>query len=87
MKKFEVGKIYCECGYRGKPDYNSRILVKKVTEKFISYVHIADDGYEYVLGGNRKVDIAKIQRWDKETERVHLNIGILGESYLAKYEL
>ena len=88
MKKFEVGKIYCQVGYRGKPDLESKILIKKVSEKFISFVHIAKDGHEYTLNeSGRKDDIAKIQRWDVETERVHLSIGILGESYLAKYEL
>ena len=88
MKKFEVGKIYCQFGYSGKPDLESKILIKKVSEKFISYVHIAKDGHEYTLNeSGRKVDIAKIQRWGNETERVHLNIGILGQSYLAKYEL
>lgn len=87
MKKFEVGKIYCKVGYGGKPDLNNRILIKKVSEKFISYVHIAKDKHEYTLNdGNRKVDIAKIQRWDDETERVHLKIGILGETYSAKFE-
>lgn len=88
MKKFEVGKIYCQVGYGGKPDAGSKILIKKVSEKFISFVHIAKDGREFTLNeSGRKVDIAKIQRWDNETERVHLNIGILGKSYLAKYEL
>ena len=88
MKKFEIGKIYCQVGYNGKPDKESKILIKKVSEKFISFVHIAQDGHEYTLNeSGRKVDIAKIQRWDNETERVHLNIGILGKSYLAKYEL
>ena len=90
MKKFEVGKIYCQLqlGCIDKPDLESKILIKKVSEKFISFVHIAKDGHEYTLNeSGRKVDIAKIQRWDNETERVHLNIGILGKSYLAKYEL
>lgn len=88
MKKFEVGKIYCQVGYGGKPDLESKILIKKVSEKFISFVNIAQDGHEYTLNeSGRKVDIAKIQRWDSETERVHLSIGILGKSYLAKYEL
>ena len=90
MKKFEVGKIYCQLqlGCIDKPDLERKILIKKVSEKFISFVHIAKDGHEYTLNeSGRKVDIAKIQRWDNETERVHLNIGILGKSYLAKYEL
>ena len=87
MKKFEIGKIYCSVGYNGKPDLKERILIKKVSEKMISFVHLTEDNREYTLNySGRKVDTAKIKKWDCETERVHLNIGILGKSYLAKNE-
>lgn len=88
MKKFEVGKFYCESTPYGVVDKTSKILIKKVSEKMVSYVHIAQDGHEYTLNeSGRKVDVAKIQRWDSETERLHLNIGVLGEIYKAINEV
>lgn len=90
MKKFEVGKMYYQTSEFNSMRVNkdSKILIKKVSDKMISYVHIALDGHEYTLNeSGRKVDVAKIQRWDNETERVHLNIGVLGETYKALNEV